>query len=98
MVTHSIKELFICCMKSRKKRKPEDDFTEKELQQLGERIKKLRMKMKYSNYESFAFDHDIPRAQYGRYENGQDLRYSSLAKVIRAFGMTKKEFFSVGFD
>jgi len=54
--------------------------------------------MKYSNYESFAFDHDIPRAQYGRYENGQDLRYSSLAKVIRAFGMTKKEFFSVGFD
>jgi len=86
-------------MKSRKKLASGTDFTEKELKKLGKRIKDLRSnKMGYSNYETFAFDHDMPRAQYGRYEQGQDLRYSSLIKVIRAFGMTKSEFFSEGFD
>ena len=48
--------------------------------------------------ENFAFDHDIPRAQFGRYENGQDLRYTSLIKVIDALGVTVEEFFSEGFD
>ena len=61
-------------------------------------LKQLRQKKGYSNYENFAFDHDIPRAQFGRYENGQDLRYTSLIKVIDALGVTVEEFFSEGFD
>ena len=69
-----------------------------ELQKLADRIKQLRIKKGYSNYENFAFDHDIPRAQFGRYENGQDLRYSSLIKVIKALGITVEEFFSEGFE
>jgi transcriptional regulator with XRE-family HTH domain len=69
-----------------------------ELKKLGERIKSLRLKRGYTNYENFAYDNDIPRAQYGRYENGQDIRYSSLAKVIKALGVTMEEFFSEGFD
>jgi transcriptional regulator with XRE-family HTH domain len=64
---------------------------------LGKRIKSLRIKQGYSNYENFAYEHDLPRAQYGRYEQGENLRYSSLMKVIRAFGMTQEEFFSEGF-
>lgn len=59
-----------------------DDFTQMELDKLAKRIRQLRIEKGYSNYENFAFDHDIPRAQYGRYENGEDLRYSSLMKVI----------------
>jgi hypothetical protein len=69
-----------------------------ELKKLGARIKALRIKKGYTNYENFAFEHDIPRAQFGRYERGEDLRYSSLLKVIRALGVTQKEFFSEGFD
>lgn len=69
-----------------------------ELKKLGARIKALRIKKGYTNYENFAFEHDIPRAQFGRYERGEDLRYSSLLKVIRALGVTPKEFFSEGFD
>jgi len=69
-----------------------------DLTRLGDRIKSLRLAKGYTNYEYFAFEHDIPRAQYGRYERGEDLRYSSLLKVIQAFGMTPKEFFSEGFD
>ena len=75
-----------------------DEDIEKELQKLANRIKQLRQKKGYSNYENFAFDHDIPRAQFGRYENGQDLRYTSLIKVIDALGVTVEEFFSEGFD
>ncbi len=69
-----------------------------ELLKLANRIKSLRLQKGYTNYENFAYDHDIPRAQYGRYEKGEDLRFSSLIKIVRAFDMTLAEFFSEGFD
>ena len=69
-----------------------------QLTKLGNRIKSLRIKKGYSSYEYFAYEHDISRAQFGRYEQGKDIRYSSLVKVVSAFGMTMKEFFSEGFD
>lgn len=69
-----------------------------DLQKLGKRIKELRIKKGYSSYEYFAYEHNISRAQFGRYENGEDLRFSSLLKVIKAFDMSLKEFFSEGFD
>ena len=68
-----------------------------DLIKLGNRIRELRVKKGYTNYEYFAYEHDIPRAQFGRYEKGEDLRYSSLLKVVRAFDMTMEEFFSEGF-
>ncbi len=71
---------------------------DKNLIKLGNRIKDLRVKAGFTNYEYFAYKHDIPRAQFGRYERGEDLRYTSLLKVIKAFGMTIPEFFSEGFD
>ncbi len=83
-------------MKAAKRKNPElvaDD----ELRKLGARIKKLRITKGYSNYEHFAYQNNIPRAQFGRYENGQDLRFSSLVKVVSALDMTLQEFFSEGF-
>lgn len=65
---------------------------------LGERIKQLRIERGYSSYEYFAYEHNISRAQFGRYERGEDLRFSSLVKVIKAFDISFKEFFSEGFD
>ncbi|MBI3134208.1 MAG: helix-turn-helix transcriptional regulator [Bacteroidetes bacterium] len=64
-----------------------------DLVKLGQRIKELRIKKGYTNYEYFAYEHNIPRSQFGRYEKGEDLRYSSLIRVIRALGMTPEEFF-----
>ncbi len=84
--------------KKNSKKKPVELDSEQELQKIGKRIKDLRIKAGYTSYEYFAYEHDIPRAQFGRYEQGQDLRFSSLVKVINAFGMTVKEFFSEGFD
>jgi hypothetical protein len=69
-----------------------------DLKKLGERIRSLRIQAGYTNYENFAFDHDIPRAQFGRYERGEDLRYSSLVKICKAFGISLKAFFSEGME
>lgn len=73
-------------------------FTENQLVNLGKRLKEIRIERGYTNYEQFAFDNEIPRAQYGRYEKGQDLRFSSLVKVLKALDISLEEFFSKGFD
>ncbi len=78
--------------------KQKDEFTTQELSKLAARIKSLRIEKGYTNYENFAYEHGLPRAQYGRYEKGEDLRYSSLVKVVKAFDLTMSEFFSEGFD
>lgn len=77
----------------------ESEFSKEEvLQKLAKRIKELRIAKGYSSYEYFAYDHNISRAQYGRYEKGEDLRFSTLAKIINAFDISMKEFFSEGFE
>ncbi len=72
--------------------------TEDEIKKLAKRIKQLRIKKGYTSYEYFAYEHNISRAQFGRYEKGEDLRFGSLVRVVNAFEMTWKEFFSEGFD
>ena len=87
MVIYGVYLPFICKMAKH------DEFTQQQLENLGKRIKELRKAKGYSNYEQFAYDNNIPRAQYGRYENGEDLRFSSLVKVVSALGVSMKEFF-----
>lgn len=72
--------------------------TEEEIQKLAKRIRQLRIQKGYSSYEYFAYDHNISRAQFGRYEKGEDLRFSSLIRIVNAFDMTLQEFFSEEFD
>jgi len=94
MVTKQMEVNFFCIMK----KKTTEFNSKKELAKLGKRIKQLRIERGYTNYENFAFDHDIARAQFGRYESGEDLRYLSLLKVARAFGISLKDLFSEGFE
>lgn len=75
-----------------------DEYIAQQLENLGERLKEIRREKGYTNYEQFAFDNEIPRAQYGRYEKGHDLRFSSLLKVLKAMDISLKDFFSQGFD
>lgn len=82
-----------------KKQPPKKSLNpEDELKKLGQRIKQLRIERGYTSYEYFAYDHNIPRAQFGRYEQGKDIRFTSLVRVIDAFGITIAEFFSEGFE
>ena len=70
---------------------------EKDLQKVGNRIKELRIRRGYTSYEIFAFDNNINRAQFGRYERGEDLRISSLLRILKALKVSPLEFFSEGF-
>ncbi len=69
-----------------------------ELQKLGARIKAIRLSKGYTSHETFAIKNNFNRTQYFRYEHGEDLRFSTLAKIISAFEMTYSEFFSEGFE
>ena len=71
--------------------------TEEQLIKLGQRIKALRNERGYTSYEYFAYEHGFSRAQFGRYEQGQDLRFSSLIRIVNAFGISLQEFFKDGF-
>lgn len=68
------------------------------LARLGKRIKELRLAKGYANQEIFAYENEIPRAQYGRYERGFNITFLSLLKILRALDITFEEFFSEGFE
>lgn len=88
----------ICSVKSKgKKRSPKPLSKEEALKRLGNRIKQLRIEKGYTSYEYFAYEHDFSRAQFGRYERGEDLRFSSLVKIANAFGLTLEELFGGDF-
>lgn len=65
---------------------------------IGERIKYLRKKAGYSSQETFAYDAEIPRALYGRYEKGTNLTIASLYRIITFHKISFNDFFSEGFD
>ncbi len=73
-------------------------FSDEILIKIGQRFRQLRLEKGYTNYEQFAFEHDLPRAQYGRYEKGADMRMSSFLRVLQAFDISIKDFFAEGFD
>ncbi len=68
------------------------------LDMLGKRLKELRLKKGYSNYENFAFENNIGRAQYGKYETGGNIQFDTLIRLIKIHQMTIREFFSEGFE
>ena len=69
------------------------------LRKIGKKLKRVRKERGYQNGDDFAYDHDINRSQYGKYEAGaQDMRISSLLKAINSLGLTIEEFFAGGLD
>ena len=68
-----------------------------EVLKLAKRIKEIRIGKGYASHEIFAYEKNIPRAQYGRYERGENMRFDSLMKLIKAFDMSIEEFFGEGF-
>jgi hypothetical protein len=65
---------------------------------LGERIKQLRKEKGYKNHETFAYEHGFARAQFGNYERGAGINFSSIVKVAAAMNLTLAELFSEGFE
>lgn len=71
---------------------------EKLLRAMGERIRQLRKDAGFSSQDKFAYDSDIPRAQYARYEKGINITILSLNKIIKFHKISLNKFFNKGFD
>lgn len=71
---------------------------EKRLIQLGNRLRHFRKLNGYTNYEHLAYDLGISRSQYGKYENGGNIKFSTLCKILKFLGVSLTEFFSEGFE
>jgi transcriptional regulator with XRE-family HTH domain len=69
----------------------------KYLKKIGERLKYFRKKAGYTNYEYFAYDHNISRPQYGKYEAGANIQLNTLIKILKAMNVSLEEFFK-GFE
>jgi len=63
------------------------------LKKLGERIRELRIKKGYTNYEHFAYENGISRTQYGKYEKGENLKFLTFLKVLKGLDVSVSEFF-----
>ena len=69
----------------------------KYLKQVGDRLKYYRKKAGYTNYEYFAYDNDISRPQYGKYEAGANIQLNTLMKILKALNVSLEDFFK-GFN
>lgn len=78
--------------------KSSDKKLSKEIQIIAAKLKKIRIEKGYTNYETYSYDFGLSRALYGRYEKGQDMRITSLIKILKAVGVPISEFFAEGFD
>lgn len=79
------------------KKAPLSPTEKKYLNKLAKRLKEHRIKAGYSNYENFAFSNEIGRTQYGKYETGGNIQFTTLVKILKALDITFEEFFK-GFD
>ena len=72
-----------------------NNITPKEeiLQKLGKLIKEQRKKNGFTSFEDFAYQMEIARSLFYRYESGADLRVSTLFRIIEGMGMKVSDFF-----
>ncbi|WP_291147058.1 helix-turn-helix domain-containing protein [Flavobacterium sp. UBA7680] len=67
------------------------------LKKIGERLKYFRKKAGYTNSEYFAYENNISRPQYGKYEAGANIQLNTLIKILKAMNVTLEDFFK-GFN
>ncbi len=66
---------------------------EKTLLQIGNKLKELRISRGYTNYEHLAYEIGISRSQYGNYENGANMKLTTLFKILNFLELPIEEFF-----
>lgn len=76
----------------------EMDF-EKEKKRFGIRCRQIRKQLGYTSHETFAYDRDLDRSQYGKIEAGVfNLTLKLIVRILNALGMTFPEFFNEDYD
>lgn len=70
----------------------------KEVLLLAKRIKQLRQDKGYTSQETFAYDNNYTLSYYSRIERGEDIRFTSLVRLCKAFDIELQTLFAKGFE
>ena len=87
---------YLYVMTTKKKLKLLDP--EAEAVKLGARIKQLRKDAGFTNADDFAYSYSFPRSGYGRIEQGKNIEFFTLIKILNCHGISYSEFFDKGFE
>jgi transcriptional regulator with XRE-family HTH domain len=64
------------------------------LNDVGHRLKVLRLKNGFLSCEDFAYKYDLPRTHYWKMENGKtNVTLKSLLKILHIYDLTLVDFF-----
>lgn len=66
---------------------------DKRRRQIGDKLKKLRLRAGYKSAETFAYDNELNRVQYWRIEKGANFTMDSLSRVLDIHKISLEEFF-----
>lgn len=70
------------------------DFEEEKIK-IGIRCRQIRKGLGYSSHETFAYERDLDRSQYGKIESGGfNLTLKVLVRVLNALNVSFVEFFN----
>jgi transcriptional regulator with XRE-family HTH domain len=67
--------------------------TAEALKHVGIRLRELRKKKGFNNYEHIAYELGMSRSQYWKYEQGGNIELATLLRVLNLLGVTLGEFF-----
>jgi len=80
-------------------RKNADLNLEIEKKKIGVRFRQLRKEMGYTSHETFAYDNNLDRAQYGKIEAGSaNLTLKVFIKHLNVMRVSFSEFFNEDYD
>jgi len=63
------------------------------LMKIGDRLKQLRKAAGYTSYEYFAYENNISRPQYGKYEAGANIQLNTLIRILKHLNISLEDFF-----
>ena len=63
------------------------------LKKIGDRLKQLRKEAGYTSYEYFAYENNISRPQYGKYEAGANIQLNTLIRILKHLNISLEDFF-----
>ncbi len=76
------------------KQSQDEEFLQKKIKVIAEKIKRLRIEKGHKSYETFAWEYNIGRMQYWKMEKGMtNFTIRSLLKILQAHNLSLKDFF-----
>ncbi|NQX38231.1 Helix-turn-helix domain-containing protein [Pedobacter steynii] len=73
--------------------------SEQELKKIGLRLKGLRKSKGYTSPDTFSYENNLNRSQYGKYEAGSaNITIGTLINILNCFGVSLSEFFNEEYE